>query len=562
MKNIKLLVILIVGFVLILPSLKPLLKEDFFQMHDYSHVARLVELDLALKDGHFPARWSKDLGWGYGMPLFQFYAPLPYYLSEGFHLIGFSFLNAIKVCFGLTFFVSFLGMYLLAGKFWGKWGGFLAGVVFVYSPYRAVDFYVRGALGELFAISLIPWILWAITEIFDKRTHKTVIKGSILLALFLLSHTVLNLICVPLFILFGLFYLLINKGIKNAILPMVSSFALGIGLAGFFLFPAFFEKQFSQVEKLTSGFSHYAHHFLYLRQFFRGPWGYGGSVGGIEDGLSFHLGKAHLFLALITVIVSLFFFVFKKREKSHLLVGFFTAVTLVLVFLSTYHSKVIWDAIPLMAFIQFPWRFNSLLIVILGFLSGGTVYYLKKIIGKSSVIFLIIAILIILKVNIKYFQPEKYVDPSILYYTDRELISFSMSGVIPDYLPIWVEDIPNKVARGEFQIIRGDPKIKVIDPEIKVIDSKTHKLVLEIVSPESSKILLNRNYFPGWRLTLNGKESNFEYQKSNGLIKVNLSPGNYDLQLFFEKTLIRIISEIVTLTSLLIIVILLFIKRK
>jgi len=453
-------------------------------------------------------------------------------------------------------------MYLLAAKFWGKWGGFLAGIVFVYSPYRAVDFYVRGALGELFAISLIPWVLWAITEIVDKKTTRTIVKGSLIFALFLLSHTVLNLISVPLFILFGIFYLLINKGINKAIFPVISSFALGIGLAGFFLFPAFFEKQFSQVEKLTSGFSHYAHHFLYLRQFFRGPWGYGGSVGGIEDGMSFHLGKVHLFLTLITVVVSLLFFVFKKREKRHLLVGFFTIIAAILVFLSTYHSKFIWDAIPLMAFIQFPWRFNSLLIVIVGFLSGGAIYYLKKIIGKSSIIFLMIAVLVVLKVNLKYFQPEKYLEPSLLYYTDRELISSSMSETIPDYLPIWVEKIPTKVALGEFQIIRGDPKIKVIDPEIKVIDSKTHKLVLEIVSPEPSKILLNRNYFPGWKLTLNGKESDFEYEKSNGLIKVNLSPGNYDLQLFFEKTLIRIVSEIVALTSLLIIVILLIIKRR
>jgi len=328
------------------------------------------------------------------------------------------------------------------------------------------------------------------------------------------------------------------------------------------LFPAFLEKQFSQVDKLTSGFSHYAHHFLYLRQFFRGPWGFGGSVGGIEDGMSFHLGKIHLLLAMITVVISLFFFIFKKREKKHILVGFFTIIAAILVFLSTYHSKFIWDAIPLMAFIQFPWRFNSLLIVMLGFLSGGTVYYLKKFIGKSSVIFLMIAILIVIKVNLKYFQPQKYLDPSLLYYTDRELISSTMSETIPDYLPIWVETIPTKAALGEFQIIIDDPTIKVIDPTIKVIDSKTHKLELEIVSPEPSKILLNRNYFPGWKLTLNGKESDFEYQKSNGLIKISLSPGNYDLQLVFRKTLVRIVSEIVALTSLLIIVILFFIKRR
>ena len=66
-----------------------LFKKGFFKMHDFTHVARLVELDKAVKDGHFPPRLAKDLGWGYGMPLFHFYGPMPYFLGEVFHLIGF-----------------------------------------------------------------------------------------------------------------------------------------------------------------------------------------------------------------------------------------------------------------------------------------------------------------------------------------------------------------------------------------------------------------------------------------------------------------------------------------
>ena len=542
-------------FLLILPSITPLTRKGFFKLHDFTHVARLVELDLALKDGHFPARWSKDLGWGYGMPLFQFYGPLPYYISEIFYLLGFSFVDSIKLCFGLTFFISFLGMFILAKKFWGKWGGFLAALAFVYSPYRAVDFYVRGALGELFAIGLIPWVLWGITELVDRKNKKTVGLKALLLALFLLSHTVLTFIGLPLFLFFAAFYALVNKISQKVVVRLFKSFALGFGLASFFLIPAFFEKKFSQVDKLISGYSHYAHHFLYLRQFLGGRWGYGGSVDGIEDGISFHLGKVHLGLAVATLALSLLsLFLKRKLENKTLTIIFFFTLILVLVFLSTYHAKSIWDSIPMMAFIQFPWRLNSFIIVFLAFLTGGAIYYLKKFCKPLTFILLLGAVFFLLKTNIKYFKPEEYVDLKGQYYTDQELIKNSMSEIIPDYLPIWVKNIPREAAENEYEIISGEPKVKVIK-------SKTHQLFLEISSDKPTEVQLNRFYFPGWKLFINGKETSFEYENNNGLIKTTLPSGKYVLKLIFERTLIRQFSEALSIISFCLFVFILFDKK-
>ena len=71
----------VAAFLIIIPTILPLFRSDFFRMHDFTHVARLVELDVALKDGQIPPRWSPDFGWGFGMPLLHFYSPLPYYLE-------------------------------------------------------------------------------------------------------------------------------------------------------------------------------------------------------------------------------------------------------------------------------------------------------------------------------------------------------------------------------------------------------------------------------------------------------------------------------------------------
>lgn len=540
--------IILLSFVLILPSVWPLFRSDFFRMHDFTHVARLVELDNAVKDGHIPPRWSRNLGWGYGMPLFHFYAPMPYYLAEFFHLIGFNFVNSIKIIFGLTFFISFFGMFLLARKFWGSLAGFLSGIAFVYSPYRAVDFYIRGALGELFAIALIPWVLWGLTEVIDKKGKRKIGLAGLSLGLFFLSHTVLNLMALPFFILFAFFYWLINRSKRKVLIKVGISFVLGIGLASFFLIPAFFEKKFTSVDKLISGYSHYSHHFLYFRQFLQERWGYGSSIDGPNDSISFSLGKVHLFLVLATWVFVFLKIIFEQKvEKKIYMIAFFTFLTGGLAWLSTYHSKKIWDKISMMAYIQFPWRLNSFIIVLIAFLAGGGAYYLKRFNKKLGFIFIFGAILFLLKTNLLYFKPEKYSNPDDYYYTDKERIQKSMSGIIPDYIPIWVEKGTKEIAASDYEVIAGNPKIEVIS-------SKTHKVVFKVFSDKPSEIQLNKFYFPGWQAFVNKEKTDLTYKENNGIIKTTLPKGSYYFTLKFSRTKIRLLAEIISIVSFLILV--------
>lgn len=525
-------------------------------MHDYTHDARLYEMDKALKDGQFPVRWSKDLGWGYGMPLFNFYAPLPYYFSEIFHLLGFSFLNSIKICFGATFLLAFLGMFLLANKFWGKYGAVLSAFAFVYSPYRAVDFYARGALGELFAISLIPLAIWSVFELIEQQAYKKVAFASLIMACLFLSHTVLTLMVIPLIFVVGVFYIFLNQKRLKSSLFFLFSFLLAIGLSSFFLIPAFLEKQFTRVYDLTQGYSNYSHHFLYWRQFLSGPWGYGGSVDSIPDGMSFHLGKAHLLLAVLTIVLSLGWLMFKKKiTKKNLIIFFFSFGTIFLAFLSTYHAKFIWDVIPLMAYIQFPWRLNSIIIVFISLLAGGGCYYIVKILNsKTTIAFCLMSIILLLIINTHYFKPEKYINPENLYYTDEYLIKKNISGVIPDYLPVWVKTFPQDIIDKDFQIIDGDVKIDIIE-------SKTQSLILKSTGDNGAIVQINRFYFPGWVAFIDKKKIDINYE-DNGIMKIGLPAGDHITTIQFQPTMTRLISDSISLISLIIAIGAIIINKK
>src|ERR1041384_3392094 len=76
-----------------------------------------------------------------------------------------------------------------------------------------------------------------------------------------------------------------------------AGFALGVGLTVCIWVPAVMERQFVAFERAISGSANYAIHFVYPKQLIYSPWGYGYSVAGPNDGMSFAAGWSHLLLA-------------------------------------------------------------------------------------------------------------------------------------------------------------------------------------------------------------------------------------------------------------------------
>ena len=195
--------ILLILFFSILVSL-PLLKPGLFIIHDDQQIARLLLFDQALKAGQFPPRWVDELGFGFGYPLFVFYPPLVYMVGELFHLIGFSFIDSIKLVFFTSIFASGLAMYILVKEFWGRYAGIVSAFFYILVPYRAIDVYIRGALAESFSFVWLPVILWSFYKLV--KTNKTIYiyLSAVFLALLMITH---NLIFLP-FMLILPFYLL------------------------------------------------------------------------------------------------------------------------------------------------------------------------------------------------------------------------------------------------------------------------------------------------------------------------------------------------------------------
>src|SRR3989344_1523998 len=288
-----------------------LFHRGFFRVHDYVHAARIAEMRRALTDGHWPVRWSENFGYGYGMPLFEFYAPLPSMVGALINWLGVDIVTSVKWLYLLTNAGTVLGSYMLGYKLAGRRGGMLLSVLYSLAPYRAVNLYVRGALSEAVGMMWLPWIIWIVYQLFDRlltfnqSRHQLWTNppfwwlGLVMtLAALMLTHNLTTLIFLPIvgLLIVGLGTWLIVSGKDRGkigglgLIWILSALPLALGISAFYWLPAVWEKDLTQINSILSGYFNYQQHFLYLRQFWQSQWAYGGSVWGPNDDISFFWG--------------------------------------------------------------------------------------------------------------------------------------------------------------------------------------------------------------------------------------------------------------------------------
>lgn len=551
-----------------------LFKPEFFRVHDYVHAARVVEMSRALQDGHIIPRWSQNFGFGYGMPLFEFYAPLPYFVGSLLFLLGIPMIVVLKMLFVICNIFTAIGSYKLGKQLDGRVGGIVAATLLTLAPYRAVNLYVRGALSEAWGIMAIPWIFYGIILVFKKVNYGWWII-TLATTVLLLSHNLTSIITLPsiLFVvLFGILSLIVytfqTKNSRKLVLHhvfqqsliVVASLLLAVGLSSFYTLPAVAEKQFTKVEQaVTTGYFEYGLHFLYLRQFLMDDWGYGGSSWGPEDDISFYFGTTQIicliFAAITFTIISLNKIKSKKNsiKQTHiLLIGLIASVALVFnIFMTTPKSAFVWESISSLEFIQFPWRWLSAAIVWIAILGSVSFSLITK--TKARIVLAGMVIVVSVLLNGRYFQPEKYLpDFNSMYYTDAETISKSMSNILYDYMP---EKVPITIIPPQQFVscfIENVNFEQGCQTSTILLDRVQEKL-FTIKTTEETKVTIALADFPGWEVEVNGKPIEHT-ANDNGLIQFMVPKGEPTVGVYFGSTPVRTFADTLTFISFAILV--------
>lgn len=540
-KILAILVLLVVFFV----SSRQLFLGKLFFLHDFTHAARIAEMSRGLLDGDFPVQWSKNFGFGFGMPLFLFYGPLPFYFGAGIYILSGSMVWSVLTLFILTNLFTIGGTYALGKTLVGKVGGLILTTLYVLAPYRAVNLFVRGALNELWAMAFLPWLILGWLWLIKKNK-----LGGLMIAIsttaIILSHNLSAIYYLPFALLISLaLFFWLTEAAKNyyqklfrVITQGLLSTGLGIGLSAFYALPAMMEKSFTILDRqVLTGYFDFHNHFLYLRQFLIDNWAYGGSAWGPDDGISFFLGFGLLVGLLVGFVLMVSRKLLLKKKNKLMAISILFLLVTSLILLTTEKTLWIWEHVKILKYLQFPWRLLSLITFGLALIvTLVTSWSFRR---KSTVV--LVVILVTLVTSYRYFSPAEYYQDSIgPFHYDEKQIQTGMSGILPDYLPNTFN-----ITVAPFTSILNATDL--VNAEV-LKDGNSEKLLSLDVKQETTLELSLAN-FPGWKAYLDGKET-VTKTSEDGLVNIQLPSGKHLLSLDFESTGIRRIGYVISSVSL------------
>ncbi len=319
--------------IFVIISLIPLFKPGLYTSHDgENHLVRLAYFHKYLSEGYIVPKWISELNSGLGYPIFYFINPLPYYLGSLPKLVSFSTIDSLKIVLFVSTIIGAFGVYYwVLGLVKHRSLAFLAAVIYVFTPYRFVDVFVRLALSEIVFLAVIPWA-------FYRATPYT-------LSLLILSHTQLTVLFFPLLFIYSYLNQSVSSFLKHTL--------LALGLTAFFWLPSVVLISYTKFDSLVQFPP--ASHMPTLRQLIYSPWGFGFSHPGPADEMSFQVGVANwLSLFLGSVIV------FVKKDK---ILGFFVLITWITIIFMFTNFFGVWDT-SFTHFIQFPWRLLAIPLIL------------------------------------------------------------------------------------------------------------------------------------------------------------------------------------------------------
>ncbi|KKR91509.1 MAG: hypothetical protein UU42_C0010G0004 [Candidatus Woesebacteria bacterium GW2011_GWA1_41_13b] len=500
--------------------------------HDgQDHVARIANFYLSLSEGHIVPRWAGNLNWGYGHPILMFLYPLPSYMASLFHLVGFSFVDATKLVFAITYIASISAMYLWGRAQFGNIPGFIAALLYGFAPYRFVDLYVRGAIGEHVAFIWPPVIFWALLQLARNKRFAGVII-SMTMAGLILSHNAISLMVLPLVILYGLYlyYFEVKDRLWFAVCSLWS-LALGFLLSSFFWIPAFFEGKYTLRDIVTKGDIY--DRFVDPVKFIMSFWSYGGG-----NEVSKFLGFLQWLVILACVVV---FWRTKKKEIRWFTGGAF-AVLFGSLFLMTSASEFIWQKVQLLQKFQFPWRLLTISVTATSVIGGIVARAVPKRLGFIVIVFVTVVSGL---TTFRMWRAKEYIARPEQFYRDI----YESTTDTGESSPIWSIRFMERKPLAPIEVIDGKAMFTTVR-------RSTTQHRYEVVASKKTRIVENTLYFPGWKIYVDGSEASVEFQdpQYRGLMTFWLEEGTHGVNVVFGETKLRQASNALSIIGIILLV--------
>ena len=541
----RLLLLIGVGLILTIPCI--VYGFPFYGDDSVEHAIYYTHFADQLWAGDFYPRWLQGMNGGLGSPALFYYPPVAYYLTSAFKLFFASDpygWRQLGLSASLALIASGLCIYLWLKRSLNQNAAFVAAAVYMIMPYHlGYNLYTRGALAEFWAFVWMPLILYFVDDIL--RGHKLAAVGlAISYALLIMTHLPTTLIFSMVPICYAFYMANAGRRIKVVVITS-GAMLLGIGLSAIYLWPALTMQKFIFMEEATAWQYYYENQFLFTKLKWRGR-------GSDLFWMSLEVGA----LACCAFIVSRSNLTNSIKSKA----TFWIVPAMLCVVMMTPLSKPVWQIIPSLQKIQFPWRFNAVLSLAAAALLALGIFSIKR---PYSLPIEVVRALMILFVAIWvqdaatrawHAYPVNYVDEAVIRSRDRWL---ELKRDTYEYRPRWVVSIREQDLELLQQRIgkSGDrlTKVNIIEGTGAAVVNKwePREIALQVDTPGGALLNVSQFYYPGWTASLVGESNNLVVQpsKPGGLLSIAVPAGTHRVLLRLGRKIPELAGGLVSAVS-------------
>ena len=508
-------------------------------------VYRAFELEQSIAGGILFPRMGMSLNFGYGAPLFEFYAPLASYATLFVHWAGLGYVEAAKGVFVAALFVGALGAYVYARWLFGsRLPALVSGAAFLFAPYLLTNAYQRGALAESLALSLLPWLFWTFHRLLTSDDRHWVFPAAAVLALLILSHNITAMFVVV-FLAGSIGWQALRTRSWRRLPWLVAAALLGLVASAFFWLPAIAESGYTVVDSVLGGRATIGDSLAEWSAWVQ-PW------------LAFdYYGDLRFSVALVEVVIGCAAAAVLRLQSVRVraLVAPLAVAAAIMLLLETRSSQWLWETVPVVRYIQFAWRLSGLVSFAVAMLAGSLVQLellpaaTRKAVAAGLITLLALASLWNLSPSRSPFWHDftsDQVGSADLRY--RGTLGFP---VYADFVPRWVT-VESKDL-GQPNLIAPAPAAPAAvggSPSVVLLEETLTSVRMRVRADQPWSLSLHKFYFPGWEASVDGTPLPVAPGGPLGLVTMQVPAGEHLLYAGFGETALRTVANLVSLLGI------------
>jgi hypothetical protein len=520
--------------------------------HDFEfHAASWFDAAYQWKQGVLYPRWTSSANHGFGEPRFIFYPPLSWMLGAGLTLllpdtaVPVAFLVLIETCAGL--FAYFLLRHLASRR-----AAILGAACYLANPNALLMTYIRSDFAEQLACAFFPLLLLAALRLsnllrdpYPQRNSKMVLFAIPFACVWLSNAPAGVLASYAMALLFA--WAALSERSFRPLLQGAAGLSLGFGLTSFYLLPAAYEQRWVNIgQALASGLLPYQN-FLFTE---------------IND-------PEHTWfnwIASLCAISLILLFCLTALASGRLSAGSDErdrGLARALLFLGAAatlftlrFSLPFWTYLPKLRFVQFPWRWMSIIALVAACF---VTFSIER--RRGGIWF---AILLLLSVPLARFLVQNTWWDSDQMPTMRDALDTGQGfDGTDEYDPLGDDHLDLPPSAPLAKALSTDQAEGSAPPaDVLTLDWSPEHKVVRVSSSSPARIALRLLNYPAWRVTVNGKTVAPERMDDVNQMVVPVEAGTSEVTVDFVRTWDRKLGNATTAVSALVAALLLWLDRK